>query len=96
MGAKVVSLSEYRLSKRQSLTKEMLYYMNKIQLLEELIRYYEEVKADPYDIDLALWGEDLMDVISQRRLSKELHDLLDQYEAEGPLSPLKTNRPLVS
>ena len=96
MGANVVSLGEYRLSKRQKLTKEMLYYMNKIQLLEELIKYYEEVKTDPYDIDLALWGEDLMDVISQRRLSKELHDLLEQYDAEGPLTPLKINKPLMS
>lgn len=93
MGAKVFSLSEYRLTKRQRLTKEMLYFMSKIQLLEELIKYYEEVKINPFDIDLALWGEDLMDVISQRKLSRELHDLLEQYDAEGPLSPLKTKNP---
>jgi hypothetical protein len=96
MGANVISLGEYRLAKRAKLSKDMLYYMSKVQLLEELIRYYEEVKADPYNIDIALWGEDLMEVISQRRLSKELNDLLEENNAEGPLTSLKQFNPSVS
>ncbi|HLB59755.1 MAG TPA: hypothetical protein VJL87_06715 [Bdellovibrionota bacterium] len=80
MSANVVSLAEFRKKKRERLTKEHLFYMSKVQLLQELIRYYEEIKADPFNIELALWGEDLMDVISMRTLSRELHELLDEHE----------------
>ncbi|MFC2075308.1 hypothetical protein ACFLRA_03450 [Bdellovibrionota bacterium] len=85
MSAKVISLSDFRKRKNEQISKEQLFYMDKFKLLDQLVRYYDEIKTNPFDIELALWGEDLMDVISTRCLSRELHDMMDEYEAGSKL-----------
>ncbi len=83
MRSNIISLKEYREEKIKKLDKQKLYYMDKADLLDELIQYCEAIKKDPYDIQLALWGEDLMEVISERALTKELFDLVDSYQKNG-------------
>ena len=58
--------------------------MEKVDLLDELIKFYEAIKKDPCNIELVLWGEDLMEVISERALTKELHELAEDIQNKGP------------
>lgn len=90
---KIVSLCEYRDLKNQMLTKDKLFYMEKAELLDELIQYYEAIKKDPCNIELALFGEDLMDVISQRALTRELYELAEDYQEKGPHKVFNLEKP---
>lgn len=64
--------------------KQRLFYLSKAELLQQLIDYYEAVKKDPFSLSIALWGEDLMDVISMRALTRELTDLAENHKQKGP------------
>ena len=85
----VVSLGEYKKSKFMLMPKQKLFYLSKAELLEQLVSYYEAVKKDPFSLSIALWGEDLMEVISLKALTKELQDLADQHKKEGPRAVFK-------
>lgn len=84
MSAKIISLKEYKQKKNMLMPKQKLLYLSKAELLQQLIDYYEAVKADPFSLSIALWGEDLMDVISMRALTKELTDLAENHKNNGP------------
>lgn len=71
------------------MSKQKLFYLTKAELLEQLIDYYEAVKKDPFSLSIALWGEDLMDVISERALTRELQDLAEQHKVNGPAAVFK-------
>jgi hypothetical protein len=84
MTSNIYNLSQYREAKERENTKSQLYYIEKVDLLDELIRYYEAIKKDPCNIELALWGEDLMEVISDRALTRELSNLVDEHQQNRP------------
>lgn len=83
MSQKVVSLIDYKKQKYLLMPKQKLFYLPKEELLEQLISYYEAVKKDPFSVPVALWGEDLMDVISTRALTRELQDLAETHKTQG-------------
>ena len=83
MGEKVISMQAYLRKRRKCLTREKLYALPKEKLLQELIRYYEDITQDPFDIETVLWGEDLMEVIAEKALTKELHTLAERYLSTG-------------
>ena len=84
MNSKIVDLKNYKEEKLKNLTRQKLYLIEKVELLDELIKFYEAIKKDPCNIELVLWGEDLMEVISQRALTKELHELAENIQSKGP------------
>ena len=84
MAAEVIAISDYKQKKSMSLSKHKLYQLSKAELLDHLIQYYEAVKKDPFSLSIALWGEDLMDVISQRALTRELSALAEDHKKRGP------------
>lgn len=88
----VISLKEYKIHKNIMMPKEKLFYLSKTELLSQLIDYYEAVKKDPFSIEIALWGEDLMDVISMRALTRELTELAERHQEEGPLAVFKIEK----
>lgn len=75
---------DYKIQRDMMLPKQKLFYLSKAELLEQLIDYYEAVKKDPFSLSIALWGEDLMEVISMRALTKELTDLAETHRTKGP------------
>lgn len=85
----VVHLADYKKKKAMNMTKHQLYQLSKAELLDQLIQYYETVKKDPFSLSIALWGEDLMDVISARALTRELSDLAEQHRLQGPTRVFK-------
>ncbi|MBI2646571.1 MAG: hypothetical protein HYW85_06055 [Deltaproteobacteria bacterium] len=89
MSSNVVSLGEYKKNKFMLMPKQKLFYLSKTELLEQLVSYYEAVKKDPFSLSIALWGEDLMEIISMKALTKELQDLADQHKKEGPRAAFK-------
>ena len=89
MPATIISLGEYKKNKFMIMPKQKLFYLSKAELLEQLVSYYEAVKQDPFSLSIALWGEDLMEIISMRALTKELQDLADQHKKEGPMAAFK-------
>lgn len=88
----VISLKEYKIKKNIMMPKEKLFYLSKADLLSQLIDYYEAVKKDPFSIDIALWGEDLMDVISMRALTRELTELAERHQEQGPMAVFKLDQ----
>ena len=86
MQGKLISMQTYLRERRLKMTREKLYSLSKEKLLQELLRYYEDIKRDPFDIESALWGEELMEVISQRALTKDLHELAEKHQTMGPLA----------
>ena len=84
MSSKVVNLQNYKEEQVKNKARERLYFMEKVELLDELIKFYEAIKKDPCNIELVLWGEDLMEVISKRALTKELHELAEDIQNKGP------------
>lgn len=89
MEAKIFSLKDHKLKKNILLTKQKLMYLSKAELLTQLIEYYEAVKKDPFSLSIALWGEDLMDVISMKALTRELTDLAENHKKNGASSVFK-------
>ncbi|HBQ21219.1 MAG: hypothetical protein A2Z91_00280 [Deltaproteobacteria bacterium GWA2_38_16] len=79
-------MNEYKKNKYMKMPKQKLFLLSKTELLEQLIEYYEAVKKDPFSLSIALWGEDLMDVISMRALTKELQDLADTHKKGGAVA----------
>ncbi len=96
MDAKVISLKEYRMNKNMMMPKQKLLYLSKAELLEQLIDYYEAVKKDPFSLSIALWGEDLMDVISMRALTRELSDLAENHKRKGPSAVFQLDQKISS
>ena len=84
MSAKVISLKDYRLQKNLLTPKHKLMHMSKAELLDQLIQYYEAVRKDPFSLSIALWGEDLMEIISMRALTRELSELAERHQQKGP------------
>lgn len=69
--------------KSEETYRTKLLYMEKAALLNELLRYYDDVKNDPFDIDVALRGEDIFDVMSIRCLTKEMSDLIEEMQSKS-------------
>ena len=86
MSANVISLKEYRLQKNLLTTKHKLMHMSKTELLDQMIQYYEAVRKDPFSLSIALWGEDLMEIISMRALTRELTELAERHQQKGALA----------
>ncbi len=84
MNSKVIDLENYKEEKLRKKIRQRLYLMEKVELLDELIKFYEGIKKDPCNIELVLWGEDLMEVVSERALTKELHELAENIQSKGP------------
>ncbi len=89
MSAIVISLQDYKQKKYMKMTRQQMYGLPKEILLQQLIDYYEAVKKDPFSLSIAMWGEDLMDVISSRALTRELHDLAETHKEKGPAAVFK-------
>lgn len=87
--ANIISLDNYRRRIQKWPARNKLLTMTKTALLEQLLSFYEDVKKDPFDINTALYGEDLMEVIAQRCLTRELHDLAETYLEKGPHAAFK-------
>ena len=82
-------MQDYKIKKNMLLPKQKLLYLSKAELLAQLIDYYEAVKKDPFSLSIALWGEDLMEVISMRALTRELSDLADEHMKNGAAAAFK-------
>ena len=89
MGAKIISMESYKLQKNLGTPKTKLLHLSKAELLQQLIDYYEAVRKDPFSLPIALWGEDLMEVISMRALTRELSDLAETHQHHGPSAVFK-------
>lgn len=89
MSSNVISLQDYKQKKYMKMTRQNLFQLPKHELLQQLIDYYEAVKKDPFSLAIAMWGEDLMDAISARALTKELHDLAENHKEKGPAAVFK-------
>jgi hypothetical protein len=80
----VINIKTYQVLKRhqnQELRyKHSLMKMDKVALLQELLHYHEAYQHDPFDINVTIRGQMLMEILEERAELSELQELSREFQ----------------
>lgn len=81
---KIINIKTYRVfrerAKEQKEYLDSLLKMAKPDLLQELLTYHETYRKDPYNIEVTIRGQMLIEVLEKRADLKELQELLEELQ----------------